>query len=832
MPDVAVLGIKVENGEVVKATASLNSLEVAGAKAEITTGRLSRRMGLAEIEARKMDAAMRANGSVLGKLAASMGLSESATARLGKALGALSVVAAVGFIGRKTLEETEAAQAAMAQLEAAVSSTGGVAGRTVEQLDALSIALQRQTMYSDEAVKGAEAMLLTFDKIRGVEFDRATAAITDLAARMGGDLQGAAVQVGKALQDPTTGLTALRRSGVSFSESQLEVIKQLYETGQVAEGQRVILKELEHQFGGSAAAARDTLGGALAGLKNAFGDLFELTKGSSQGAVDAINGITHAMESSGLTMSNLLTEWMTEWAMLKAGVQEVWAILATPISTHWAEDVKKQIAAIEYDLSIKLAGYHTKAKTGPSTGAAGGAGDEQSQSAKKQREQNEDMVRLAKQAVEVAALEGRAQDMARISYEETNKAIQAQRELKGALLDETLKAIHTEAALKRQAVNVTADAKYAKDLQEIWTKGVEEVVRATSDGIAAMLSSVGALFQNMLARMAQDGQTNKRMEMGAAAISGGLAGFQTGQQLYSTSHGAAGNYARGAIGGAASGAAAGFMVAGPVGAAVGAMAGFVGGIIGVGAAAKAAAKAMAEAQKQVAFAMADLRATVGRDSVAQGIAQIEADREQRRKAIEEAYSGGGSGSEQVRKRLAALAEMNALENARIAQLREEYALMQQRAAEDLQVRLLTAQGRSSEAKALALQLAQQREREDLVKSFGDTIDPTEAATLALLDQVQAQEKLATATNAASSAALNMVQGYKLQAQIFAASSARASGTGMSSYSGPASGGPSVLGGDLTVQVMLPNGSVLGTTVLKDFKRRKDRGDAELGSLLS
>jgi hypothetical protein len=124
-------------------------------------------------------------------------------------------------------------------------------------------------------------MLLTFDKIRGVEFDRATQAVTDLAARMGGDLQGAAIQVGKALQDPTTGLTALRRSGVSFSESQIESSRALRH-GAGGEGQRVILKELEHQFGGSAAAARDTLGGALEGLKNAFGDLFEVTRGGSR----------------------------------------------------------------------------------------------------------------------------------------------------------------------------------------------------------------------------------------------------------------------------------------------------------------------------------------------------------------------------------------------------------------------------------------------------------------------------------------------------------------------------------------------------------------------
>lgn len=54
--DVATLAIKVENGEVVKATTALDSLAVAGGKTEAATQRLTRRMALLEIEARNMDA--------------------------------------------------------------------------------------------------------------------------------------------------------------------------------------------------------------------------------------------------------------------------------------------------------------------------------------------------------------------------------------------------------------------------------------------------------------------------------------------------------------------------------------------------------------------------------------------------------------------------------------------------------------------------------------------------------------------------------------------------------------------------------------------------------
>jgi len=90
------------------------------------------------------------------------------------------------------------------------------------------------------------------------------------------DLKGAAIQVGKALNDPKIGLTALQRSGITFSDSQKQVIEKLQETGKYAEAQRLIIKELESQFGGSAEKAAKNFGGALSQLRNKFGDLFEI----------------------------------------------------------------------------------------------------------------------------------------------------------------------------------------------------------------------------------------------------------------------------------------------------------------------------------------------------------------------------------------------------------------------------------------------------------------------------------------------------------------------------------------------------------------------------
>lgn len=215
--------------------------------------------------------------------------------KLMSAFGALGVTLSAGYLATKFVQNTIEAQNAYAQLEARVKSTGMAAGFTVGQLDDMSVAMQRQTTYSDEAVKGAQAMLLTFGKIKGDQFVGATEAVTNLATALGGDLQGAAIQVGKALQDPAQGLLALRRSGVSFSEAQQDVIKALFETGREAEAQRMILAELHKEFGGAAEAARNTFGGAIKALNESMGDLFELTKDDTSGIVALINATNESV---------------------------------------------------------------------------------------------------------------------------------------------------------------------------------------------------------------------------------------------------------------------------------------------------------------------------------------------------------------------------------------------------------------------------------------------------------------------------------------------------------------------------------------------------------
>jgi hypothetical protein len=96
-----------------------------------------------------------------------------------------------------------------------------------------------------------------------------------MSAVFGQDLSSSVTQLGKALENPTEGLSALRRVGISFTQTQRDLIDGFVETGQQAETQRVILDALEQQVGGAGAAEATGLIGATNRLSDAWGNLME-----------------------------------------------------------------------------------------------------------------------------------------------------------------------------------------------------------------------------------------------------------------------------------------------------------------------------------------------------------------------------------------------------------------------------------------------------------------------------------------------------------------------------------------------------------------------------
>lgn len=190
---------------------------------------------------------------------------------------ALAGVLAVGArAGIKELMET---QKVAAQTNAVLKSTGGVANVTAEEITGLAGELSRMSGIDDELIQSGENLLLTFKNIKngtsaGTDtFNRATAAALDLSVALGKDMNSSVLMLGKSLNDPIKGMTALGRAGVQFTDSQKKTIKMLVESNRLFEAQQLILSEVESQVGGSAKAYGETLPGQLGKAQIAYEEM-------------------------------------------------------------------------------------------------------------------------------------------------------------------------------------------------------------------------------------------------------------------------------------------------------------------------------------------------------------------------------------------------------------------------------------------------------------------------------------------------------------------------------------------------------------------------------
>lgn len=196
------------------------------------------------------------------------------TLAVGLAVGTLAVGAMTTALGYSVAEAMEA-QEVQAQLAAVLESTGGKAGVTANMANDLATGLSQVTRFSDEAILSGENMLLTFTNIGQDIFPDATAVMLDMSQALGQDMKSSAVQLGKALNDPIQGVTALQRVGVSFTDEQKAMIESMVAAGDVMGAQKFILQELQTEFGGSAEAAGKTFAGQLDILKNRLSNVAE-----------------------------------------------------------------------------------------------------------------------------------------------------------------------------------------------------------------------------------------------------------------------------------------------------------------------------------------------------------------------------------------------------------------------------------------------------------------------------------------------------------------------------------------------------------------------------
>lgn len=230
-----------------------------------------------EIEKQAKDAASSVSGAFTGLLS-----------------GAILGIGA-GTVFAKFIEETKNAQNEQAQLAAVLKSTGNAAGFTAAELNKMASGMAG--FVSEGDINRAQTRLLSYTGVVGDEFTRALQNAIDMSVRMGTSVEAAAETVGRALDIPSKGLSALSKQGFRFTEDQKKLVESLEATGRVAEAQDVVLKALESSYGGAAEAARETLGGALQALQNQIDDLMTGEGGSVDGLTDGINGLTDALGS-------------------------------------------------------------------------------------------------------------------------------------------------------------------------------------------------------------------------------------------------------------------------------------------------------------------------------------------------------------------------------------------------------------------------------------------------------------------------------------------------------------------------------------------------------
>lgn len=183
--------------------------------------------------------AMTAKGKEIGgkiSAGAKSRIGELAKTTLAPLLALGATAGAADFL-RDAISEARESQKVGAQTGAVIKSTGAAAKVSADQVGDLATAISNKTGIDDEAIQSGQNLLLTFTGIRNEAgkgndvFNQSSELLVDMATAMGQQPKDAAVQLGKALNDPVKGMTALSKVGVSFTAQQKATNKALVEGG-------------------------------------------------------------------------------------------------------------------------------------------------------------------------------------------------------------------------------------------------------------------------------------------------------------------------------------------------------------------------------------------------------------------------------------------------------------------------------------------------------------------------------------------------------------------------------------------------------------------------
>jgi phage-related protein len=220
-------------------------------------------------------------------------------------------------------------------------------GSASEFAEKLSVSIGKD----DDDIRAVQTKLASFPSAfaqgsLGAEaMRRATTAAFDLEAIGIGAAQSNIIGIGKALDNPIKGMTALSKAGVSFSEEQKVAIKQAMEQGDLAKAQSIILAGIESNAKGAAQAGVDN----IEKLKVSMGNLAEGAVGLVLPALQSIAGfitttVVPAVQSflagfnapaAAAGLQSLGAKVTEIGGVIIAGFTAMWAVVGPVLSQIW-----------------------------------------------------------------------------------------------------------------------------------------------------------------------------------------------------------------------------------------------------------------------------------------------------------------------------------------------------------------------------------------------------------------------------------------------------------------------------------------------------------------
>lgn len=243
-------------------------------------------------------------GGISSRITSLTTLASSGTLVITGLAASVAALSAATYQGVKVLADYEVN---LARTQALIESTGAAAGFTAQQLQEQAEALALNTLTGVKNVQKAQSVLLTFNRVSGDVFKEAITLSQDLAETGFGSIESNAVQLGKALQDPITGITALTRVGITFNDAQKEQIRLAQQSGDTLKAQGVIIQAVAGQVGGAGAGvAKDSLAGKI-DTAGQYWDNFTKTLADKSGAFDASKKGIDLLNSALVTLTDTLT---------------------------------------------------------------------------------------------------------------------------------------------------------------------------------------------------------------------------------------------------------------------------------------------------------------------------------------------------------------------------------------------------------------------------------------------------------------------------------------------------------------------------------------------